>query len=90
MTRIASRPQSPVTGRYTQDGFAKAQARLKKMDAGIKKKSGEVDKQQRLMRTARFTPAGYKAAVATLHTLQKELKALQKERDAFAKQMMVA
>ena len=87
MTRISS-SRPPVTGRYTQDGWKKAQAQLKKMDTAIKKKSGDVDSQKRLLRTARFaTPADYKKAVAQLHTLEKQLKTLQKDRDAFVKRM---
>jgi hypothetical protein len=60
------------------------------LEAKYKKAQTAVTKQQTLMRTARFTPAGYKVAHEKLQALQKACTAAKKERDAFAKQMTLS
>ena len=76
---VSSRPPSS-TGRLTQDGGKAMTAQLKKLDTGIKHAKAAVSDQAKLMRVARFTPEGYKMALAKLHTLQKTEKKLEGER----------
>ena len=56
------------------------EARLHKLDGQIKTAKAAVSKQARMMTLARFTPDGYKKALAHLHSLQKHEKGLEQTR----------
>lgn len=77
---IRNRAPASATGRLTEQGSKTMTAQLKKLDGQIKIAKAAVSDQAKMMRQARFTPAGYKAAVAKLHTLQKAETKLETER----------
>ena len=77
---ISSVRSNPTTGRFTQEGGKAASAQLKALDAKIKTAKAAVSDQAKIMRQARFTPDGYKKALATLRSLQKTEKKLETER----------
>ena len=79
ISSASTRP--PVTGRFTQDGGKQMAAQLKALDSKIKTAKAAVSDQAKLMRQARFTPEGYKKALAKLHTLQKTETKLEGERN---------
>jgi hypothetical protein len=91
MSRIpAQRPPTSTTGRYTADGLKKAEKHLHSLEAKLTRAKAALHKQQTLMKTARFTPAGYQVAFAKLQALQQDVKVAKKDRDDFKKKMMMS
>ena len=79
MSKIAPRLPSS-NARVTQAGAQALEARLHKLDDQIKTAKAAVSKQAKMMTLSRFTPEGYKKALAHLHALQKHEKTLEQSR----------